>query len=39
VANYASQSLTQDEINKAKMNGKSLNIGCWINETVTFPSK
>ena len=38
-ANYASQSLTEDEIKKAKMNGKSLNIGCWINETVTFPSK
>ncbi|MGL2962281.1 hypothetical protein ACSVH2_00500 [Flavobacterium sp. RSB2_4_14] len=38
-ADYALQSLTQDEIKKAKMNGKSLTIGCWINETVTFPSK
>ena len=32
-------SLTADEISKAKMNGKSLTIGCWINETNTFPSK
>jgi hypothetical protein len=34
-----SQSLTQEEIKKAKMNGKTLTIGCWINETITFPSK
>lgn len=36
---YASKTLTQSEINKQKMNGKSLTIGCWINETITFPSK
>jgi hypothetical protein len=35
----ASKSLTQAEINKEKMNGKSLTIGCWINETITFPAK
>ncbi|QBZ97483.1 tetratricopeptide repeat protein [Flavobacterium sangjuense] len=37
--NLESKSLTADEISKAKMNGKSLNIGCWINETITFPAK
>ena len=36
---YAKKSLTTDEIAKAKMNGKSITIGCWINETITFPSK
>lgn len=36
---YASKSLTPEEISKQKMNGKSLTIGCWINETVSFPSK
>ena len=38
-ADFAKQSLTTDEIAKAKMEGKSITIGCWINETVTFPSK
>jgi tetratricopeptide (TPR) repeat protein len=38
-ADFKSQSLTQEEIKKSKMNGKSLTIGCWINETITFPSK
>jgi TPR repeat protein len=38
-ADYTSGSLTAPEISKAKMNGKSITIGCWINETVTFPSK
>lgn len=33
------KSVTADEISKAKMNGKSLKLGCWINETITFPSK
>lgn len=33
------KSLTADEISKTKMNGKSLTIGCWINETITFPAK
>ncbi len=36
---YALKSLTPAEISKAKMNGKSITVGCWINETVTFPSK
>ena len=36
---FEAQSLTGAEISKAKMNGKSLTIGCWINETITFPSK
>jgi tetratricopeptide (TPR) repeat protein len=33
------KSFSQAEINKEKMNGKSLTIGCWINETITFPTK
>ena len=36
---FETQSLTAAEISKAKMNGKSLTIGCWINETITFPAK
>lgn len=36
---FATQSLTAADISKAKMNGKSLTIGCWINETITFPAK
>ena len=36
---FAAQSLTAAEISGAKMNGKSLTIGCWINETITFPAK
>jgi len=36
---FESKSLSADEISKAKMNGKSLTIGCWINETITFPVK
>ncbi len=39
VEKLASNSLSQAEINKEKMNGKSLTIGCWINETITFPAK
>ena len=39
VKDFEAQSLTPAEISKAKMNGKSLTIGCWINETITFPSK
>ena len=34
-----SKSLTSAEISKEKMNGKSITVGCWINETITFPSK
>ena len=36
---FDSNSVTPSEISKAKMSGKSLTIGCWINETITFPSK
>jgi hypothetical protein len=36
---YEAKSLTADEISKAKMNGKLVTIGCWINETITFPAK
>ncbi len=34
----AAKSLTPTEISTEKMNGKSIKIGCWINETVSFPS-
>jgi len=34
-----SKSLYSAEISKQKMNGKSIKISCWINETITFPSK
>lgn len=37
--NLASKSLTSSDISKEKMNGKSIKIGCWINETVAFPTK
>ena len=36
---FEAKSVTAAEISKAKMNGKSLTIGCWINETITFPAK
>lgn len=36
--NLAAKSLSPSEITKEKMNGKSIKIGCWINETVLFPS-
>jgi uncharacterized UPF0160 family protein len=36
---FAPNSLSPSEISKAKMNGKTLTIGCWINETITFPAK
>lgn len=38
-ADFKSSTLTHDDIKKAKLNGKSLTIGCWINETITFPPK
>ena len=37
--NLKDKSVTAAEISKAKMNGKSLSIGYWINETITFPAK
>lgn len=39
IEGYTPKSLTLTEITKAKMNGKSVTIGCWINETITFPTK
>ncbi|MDN3678087.1 tetratricopeptide repeat protein [Flavobacterium paronense] len=36
---FEAKSVTTAEISKAKMNGISLTIGCWINETITFPAK
>lgn len=36
---FAKQSLTNAEISNAKMNGKSITIGCWINETIIFPAR
>jgi hypothetical protein len=36
---YEAKSLTANEISKAKMNGKLVTIGCWINETITFHAK
>ena len=36
---YNPKSISAAEISKAKMNGKSVIIGCWINETITFPPK
>jgi hypothetical protein len=33
------QAFTSAEITKEKMNGKTFTIGCWINETLTFPAK
>lgn len=38
-SDFTPKSLTATEISKSKMNGKSLTIGCWINETITFPGK
>ena len=39
IEKYAVQTLTSAEISKQKLNGKSIKIECWINETITFPSK
>jgi len=36
---FAKKTLTPSEISKAKMNGKTTTIACWINETITFPVK
>ena len=36
---FTLKALTSSEISKAKLNGKSITIGCWINETITFPAK
>lgn len=36
---FSKKSVNHDDIVSAKMAGKSFKIGCWINETITFPSK
>ena len=36
---YSAKSLTAKDISNEKMNGKTVKIGCWINETITFPAK
>ncbi len=38
-SDYASKALSAADMSKEKLNGKSVTIGCWINETVTFPEK
>jgi hypothetical protein len=38
-SDYAKKTFSSSEITKAKMNGKSVKIGCWINESVKFPPK
>jgi hypothetical protein len=35
----APRSLSDKDIRNAKMNGKKMSFGCWINETIQFPSK
>jgi hypothetical protein len=39
VEKFATKTLTDKDISDAKMNGKFLTIGCWINETISFPKK
>ena len=39
IADFAPKSITPTEIYKAKLNGQSVTINCWINEIITFPSK
>jgi hypothetical protein len=36
---FIAKAPTSKEISDQKMNGKSIKIDCWINETITFPSK
>jgi hypothetical protein len=36
---YSNKAPSTKEISDAKMNGKTILIGCWINEKITFPSK
>lgn len=34
---YVKEALTEKEIRKAKLSGKSYEISCWIKETIKFP--
>jgi len=36
VNDFSKESLSSSDIVAAKMNGKSMTIGCWINEKITF---
>jgi hypothetical protein len=39
VSDYAKQAPTKEDLKKEKKAGKSYTVGCWINETITFPEK
>jgi hypothetical protein len=39
IKDFEPNAISTQEITKAKLNGNSITIGCWINETITFPSK
>lgn len=39
IEDYTLKAVSASDISKEKMNGKSLTIGCWINETISFPAK
>lgn len=39
VAEYEAKGLTTAIVKSEKMSGKPITIGCWINETITFPAK
>lgn len=36
---YTAKILTEKEITSKKLNGKTIKIGCWINDSITFPAK
>lgn len=38
-AEYETKGLTTAIVKSEKMSGKPIAIGCWINETITFPAK
>ncbi len=38
-AEFEAKGVTSTDIAKEKMKGKALTLGCWINETITFPAK
>lgn len=39
VTDYTKLAPSKDDLKKEKKAGKSFTIGCWINETITFPEK
>lgn len=39
IKDFEPNAISTQEIKKAKLNGDSIPIGCWINETISFPSK